>query len=505
MNKKRVFSSRGDLMMQKCKFSALALIIALLTMNTLPVFAVDTLEPSDFKLESWSKTIDFFDYVRLHAAQHNKTPPPEDWHAYLYLNYVNISGMQMLYAGLSNITINQTALTIPIQTFMMHYQSKDGLKDVVTGTSFMMLLAFNESDYTIFQESPDRNDTLYASFSLGCDLSQYFGGQTPPSLNSKTEIIPLTTADNLTWIWGMRYTNLTALWWKTFIDPGNPKREPKPIAITRYDELTFVYNLTINPETGEATISIDYHIGKMTALWVIWWLWFFPVTVHFNATGCYRLNGVKLSDETIYDFLQAQGIKMSIVQFQSTVVLDHTTHFYSNSVNVTDSDVFVDNSTVSTFTGDNEKIFDADFSSKREYNLFNYTADPTETEFATYNTTTRTCKIAGFARNPVFQVHTSLMRFIPLVVAHMDPELYQQAKDHLLDLSYADYFYVIAYPVYGGYRIEHDPTYTAYCSLTQEEQTPPPDQPSDFPKEVLIAITGLIVAVAIVYTIIRRR
>ena len=492
-------------MMQKSKVVTFALMVILFTTNILPVSAVDTLGPSDFELESWSKTIDFFDYVRVYAAQYNKTPPPEDSHAYLYLTYVNVSGMQMLYAGLSNITVEQTALTIPIQTFMMHYKSKDGLKDVVTGTSFMMLLAFNETEDNNLPQSPDRNDTLYASFSLGCDLSQYFKDSTPPSLNSKTEIIPLTTTDNLTWTWGMKYTNLTALWWKTSIDPNNPNRDPKPIAITRYDELTFIYNLTINRETGEATLNIDYYIGKMTDLWVIWWLLFIPVTVHFNATGCYTLKGVKLSDETIYDFLQSQGIKMSIVQFQSTVVLDHSTYYNSNGANVTDNDVFVDNSTVSTFAGDGERIFDADFSSKREYNLFNYTADPTETDFTTYNTTTRICKIAGFARNPIFQVHTSLMRFIPLVVAHMDPELYQQAKDYLLDMSYADYFYVIAYPVYGGYRIEHDPTYTAYCSLTQEEPTPPPDQPSTFPKEGLIAITGLIVAVAIAYTIIRRR
>jgi hypothetical protein len=474
----------------------------LLSVNAFPASAVDTLAPSDFKLKSWSKTIDFFDYARMYAAQNNKTSPPSDWHAYLYLNYVNVSGIQMLYAGLSNITMNQTSLSVPLQTFMMHYKSKDGLKDVITSTSFMMLLAFNETEDTIFQKSPDRNDTLYASFSLGCNLSQYFGNSTPPGLSSTTKIIPLTTTNNRTWTWGMKYTNLTAIWWKTSIDPNNPTRDPRPIAITRYDELTFVYNLTINPTTGKATMNIDYTIGKMTDLWVIGWLIIFPVVFHYNATGCYTPKGVKLSNENIYRFLQNQGIKMSIVQFQSTVILDHSAYYRSGSVNVTDNEVFVDNSKISTFANDGEKIFDADFSSKTTYKLFNCTDDPTENEFATYNTTTRTCKIAGFARNPIFQVHTSLMRFIPLVVAHMDPALYQQAKDHLLDMNYADYFYVIAYPVYSGYRIVHDPTYTAYCSLTQEGPTLPTASP--FLKD-LIVIAGLAVAVAVVIVIIRRR
>ncbi|MCW4027508.1 MAG: hypothetical protein NWE76_08505, partial [Candidatus Bathyarchaeota archaeon] len=86
----------------------------------LPASAADTLEPSDFTLKSWDKTIDFFDYVRAYAEQHGKKPPSEDSHAFLHLTYVNVSGIQMLYAGLENITLNQTALSIPIQTCMLH-------------------------------------------------------------------------------------------------------------------------------------------------------------------------------------------------------------------------------------------------------------------------------------------------------------------------------------------------------------------------------------------------
>jgi hypothetical protein len=304
----------------------------------------------------------------------------------------------------------------------------------------------------------------------------------------------------------MRYTNLTAIWWKTSIDPSRPSRDPRPVAISRYDELTFTYSLTLDPETGEATLSMNYVVGRMIDLWVFWWLILIPIPVHYNSTGCYGVRGkARLSDETIYDFLQNQGIRMSIVQFQSTVVLDHTTYSRSNGVNVTDDEVVVDDSKVSTFAGDGERIFDADFSVKNAYELFNYTADSTETEFASYDTTTRTCKVAGYARNPIFKVHTSLMRFIPLVVAHMDPELYQQAKEHLLDMSYADYFYVIAYPVYDGYRIEHDPTYTVYCSLTTEEPSGPTEEPAIPLKDGLMLIVGLAAVAAVAYVILRRR
>jgi hypothetical protein len=482
------------------------LVVLLLLSNVLPVSAIDILEPSDFELESWSKSIDFFDYVRTYAALHDKTPPPENEHAYLNLAYVNVSGLQMLSAGLFNITDEENVLTIPIQTTMMHYRSRDGLKDVVTASSFVMLMAFNETTDTLFDQSPDKNDTLYASFSLGYDLSEFFGNSTP-DLNSKTEVIPLTsTSDGLVWTWGMKYTNLAALWWKPSIDPNNPVRDPRPIALTIYDELTFTYELEINPETGEATLSMNYVIGKMRDLWVFWWLIFLPVTVHYNATGCYRLNGQQISEETIYDFIRNQGIKMSTVNFQGTVILDHSAYFESSGANVQDNEVVVDDSLIEAFADDGEKILDADFTTKESYKLFNYTLDPTENIYETYQTTTRTCKIAGFARNPIFAVHTSLMRLIPVVLASIHPELYEQAKDHLLDMNYADYFYLTAYPEYSGYRIEHDPTLTAYCHLTTTEPLPEEPAPSGgIGALIIVAALAIVIIVAVIFVIRKRR
>jgi hypothetical protein len=470
------------------------LIASSMLINALPVWAIDTLEPSDFQLESWEKKIDFFDYVRLYATIHGKTPPPENSHAYLSLAYVNISGLQMLSAGLFNITDEENALTIPIQTTMMHYKSRDTLKDVVTASNFVMFMAFNETADTVFEQSPDRNDTLYASFSLGYDLDDLFAGNSKPDLNSKTEVIPLSsTEDGLVWTWGMKYTDLAALWWKTSIDPDNPERDPRPIALTVYDELTFTYELRIDPETGEATLSMNYVIGKMRDLWVFWWLIVLPVTAHYNATGCYRLNGEQISEETVYDFISSQGIKMSTVNFQGTIILDHSAYFESAGANVQDDEVVVDDLIIEAFADDGEKILDADFTTKEEYKLFNYTLDSTENTYETYQTTTRTCKIAGFARNPIFAVHTSLMRLIPVVLASMDPELYEQAKDHLLDMNYADYFYLTAYPEYSGYRIEHDPTLTAYCHLTTSE--PPPEDAEPTNTGVLIVIIVIIMVI----------
>jgi len=456
-------------MQKKILIGTFLLLIFSATTLMKPCSAVDTLTPEDFKLQSFSKTIDFFDFARAYAASHGKTPPPANWHAYLYQNYINVSGFQLYYSGLINITAGEGALTIPVQSFIEHYKTPAG-KDVLTSSSFIMLLAFNDTVGSLRNNFPDINDNLYASFSLGLDLTDIYGNAAKPALSSKTETIPLTqTADN-TWEWGMRYTNLTAVWWRMFINPLDPRFEALPIAITTYDELTFMYKLTIDPNNHKATVTAGYVVGRMTNLWLIFWLLVIPAVVHYNSTGAYTVQGTKLSDETIYQFLENQHIKMSIVLFQNSLVLNDVTKSTFNNQNVTDADIDVSSGTISTQAG-NEKIFDANFGEKKTYSLYNYTADPTETNYDTYNAITRTAARPGFARNPLFSMHVALLKYLPLIVAHIDPPLYQKAKDHILDMTYADYFYIISYPTYSGFKVKHDPTYTAYIASTAT--TPP--------------------------------
>jgi hypothetical protein len=473
---------------------ALIVILAILTLSNvliIPAFSVDTLTPADFSKESFEKTVDFLDYARANALANGRTPPSEDSHAYLYLTYVNTKGMQMMYGGLINITDGTYTVTLPIQSWMMHYKSKNDSRDLVIAGSFIMLLAFAENATTKYPDSPDKNDTLFASLNLGFDMSSKFGSATPPRLSSKTEIIPLTsTNDGLNWHWGMRYTNMTAIWWQTNMDPLHPRKDF--IAITRYDELTFIYDLALNPTSGTATLTASYVIGKITDLWLFaggMLGLLFPglLSIHYNSTGGYGLDGRVLEDtQNVYQFLRIKGIKMSVVQFQSTVVLDHTATFESDGTNVEDTEANVGNSNIATKTDEGETIFNANFGSKKTYRLYNYTEDPNEIKFKTYNTTTRTVKAANLATNPIFALHTILMRYIPLVLANMDNELYKQAKEHLLNMSYADFFYIISYPTYSGYRIEHDPTYTAYYNANAEGTAGPPN------------LAGLILIVAMV-------
>jgi hypothetical protein len=434
-----------------------------------PLVSAETLVKSDFEQESFAKTVDYYDYVRAYATLNGIQTPDnfDDWHANMYMTYVNVSGLKLLYAGLENITFGDEGyLRIPMQSFIMHYRTNENNRDVVLAQTFLMLMAFNETETSLFADSPDMNDVLYASFSLGFDLSAY--GAVRPVLNSKTEIIPLTHSDDgLTWSWGMKYTNLTALWWRTWIDPSNPRFENSwPLAITTYDELTFTYALTIDPAAGTATLQENHVIGRMRDLivGVLPLLW-----TYYNSTGHYGQLGRKLNDETIYDFISNNNLKMSIINFQTSVMADHETYSETPSgQNVTDTETTVTDTSINTFADDGEKIFNADFGTKKTYKLYDYVTDPTESTFNTYNSNARTAQIQGFAGNAgLFTYHIGLMKFLPLVVVHMYPALFAKAASTIANMSKANYFSIISYPEYSGFRIEHDPTFTAYIATSE--------------------------------------
>jgi hypothetical protein len=287
----------------------------------------------------------------------------------------------------------------------------------------------------------------------------------------------------------MKYTNLTALWWRTWVDPSNPHFDNSwPLALTVYDELTFTYKLTIDPSAGTATLRENHVIGRMRHLFVglIPLLW-----VHYNSTGNYGMLGRKISDETIYDYIQSNNLKMSIVNFQTSIIADHETYSATPSgQDVTNAEVSVTDTSITTYADDGEKIFNADFGTKKTYKLYNYTADPTEIVSSTYDSTARTAPASGFAGNAgLFTYHIGLMKFLPLVVAHMYPGLFAKAKETIANMSRANYFYLIAYPEYGGYRGEHDPTFTAYIAATSS--TSPIQTPGG------IIIIAIIIAVII--------
>jgi hypothetical protein len=73
-------------------------------------------------------------------------------------------------------------------------------------------------------------------------------------------------------------------------------------------------------------------------------------------------------------------------------------------------------------------------------------------------------------------------------------------------MSRANYFYIIAYPEYRGFRIEHDPTFTAYIaaepSTTNQANAP---TNNGIGAIILIAIVFAVILIAVVAVALRRK
>ncbi len=113
--------------MKYAKFSVTFLIFIASIGLVLPLARAESLVKTDFEQESFAKTVDYFDYVRAYATLNGIQTPQdfEKWHANMYMTYVNTSGIKLLYAGLEDITTDEsTYLRIPMQSFIMHYKTR---------------------------------------------------------------------------------------------------------------------------------------------------------------------------------------------------------------------------------------------------------------------------------------------------------------------------------------------------------------------------------------------
>ena len=417
-----------------------------------------TVSNGDFQAHSFSKVVDWYDYVRQYAANNNLPQPNATEHAYIYTNYINVGGFQLFYAGLVNATHNGTFVTIPIQTFFEHFKTVGG-KDAITASSFISLVSFNESNADPYPNSPDKTDTVYASFSLGVNLTAITGHKLPGYVAS-SQVTPLTQVDSQHYTWGLKYTNLNAIWWKINPDPFVPTADlVTPRGFAQYSELSFSYALAIDPTSKTATLTASYTIGRITDLYIL-----SPTpAIHLNGTGTFDLNGSKTSSQSIYQFLQSRQMKLSIVLANKAILASTVTNKDDSGASVDNGNsTDVTHTAVNTEASDGDKVFKADFGVKSAYQLYNYTADSSENTASAKNVNVRTVNLNAWGGNPVFWFQNRFMGFLPLFVANVDPGLITQAKEGLKNFVVSDYLYIISYPTWSGYKLVHDPEYTAF-------------------------------------------
>nr|MDO8134051.1 hypothetical protein [Candidatus Njordarchaeum guaymaensis] len=268
----------------------------------------------------------------------------------------------------------------------------------------------------------------------------------PPSTSSRASVLPFShSSDNSTWSWGMKYQNLTTIWWRMFFSNGSYTNSP--FAVMLFDELTFKYNLTIVPATpanplGSITTRADYVIGNVSRLWYVKG---YPNSVEYNST----------SSPSSHEFLA--NMKISILQHQKTSVYGKPVSVTSDGTTVHNASADISGSGINGTVGD-ELVSSTDFGRKRNYTLYSTSAG------TVWPTTTKTYSFKGLVDNSIFNdthgIYAALHRIASYVPQFFDPK----GRGFDVTMADTDAVFMISYPDWSGYRIVHDPYFAVYTS-----------------------------------------
>ncbi len=386
----------------------------------------------------WDKIVDLSplarDYVSYVRNKTEFTLPdvPSDTHVWIYTVYINSSNSQTFYAGFLNFTSGTTNFTMPEQLLIQHFTTRGG-DDAIFAASFSLLVVSNTTD-----------NAIYGSFTLGKEnLLTQLQGHDPsiPGLVGETSVIPLTNSPDNTWSWGMKYQNLTTIWWRMFF--ANSSYEASPFAVMVFSELTFNYSLTIVPPTlanpaGNITTRADYVIGNVSKVW----------RVEHDPSG--SISGVV--SEPVHSFLST--MKLSILEYEKTSVYGKQLSTDSGNVNVHNASLDVSASSIDGRAG-GDLIYSTDFARKRNYTLY-------EPGPSAYATTTMTYPFKGIVDNSIFndtnRVYAMLHRIVSFVPQFFDTK----GRSFETTIAGADAVYMISYPHWSGYRIVHDPYFAVF-------------------------------------------
>jgi hypothetical protein len=437
---------------------AIAFLLVINSFSVIKAQASDQITKNDFTVGSFSKTIDLFEYARTHAEAIGGTPPPADWTSDTVVNYINQNGLKLLYMGFAGVDYGKAKFQLPLQSIVERFNTTKG-EPAITASSFLMLMAFNDTKASAYPGSPDKEDNLWASFSMGTDFTEILPEGKTPKMITSVEVTPLKNSGN-EYTWGMKYKYLAAIWWR--VAGSGPKLLPTALCV--YDELGFNYRLVFNQSDGTAKLYITYTIGEMRDLWTVGYLGLLPIVTHFNSTGTYNLRQQKIGAENIHGFLERNKISMSIVMGQRTWVADKEVSNKVNGQTAVTEGVDVTSASIQSTTTDGQKVFDAAFGEKKTYKL------ETTSGEKTYNSVTRIADVTFYAKNPILRLQNSLLYYGNAIVSQIFPLKYAEMAKVWMNATKADYLYVTSYPTYDGYKVIHDPVLTAYIPPVKTSQ-----------------------------------
>ncbi|MFQ5908923.1 MAG: hypothetical protein ACE5JE_08910, partial [Thermoplasmata archaeon] len=391
------------------------------------------------------------------------------------VSYVNHSGAQAFLVALVNVTDGDYVSTLPYQLFGMHYMTPAG-QEVFVGAVFAFLLAYEDTYNGTGPGNngmPDPgNENVFYVIPFG--VGEVFDNR---SYRPEVEVLPVEKLGDGHYRFGMRYRNLYA----KIIDANNPLgfllSLNFPLYIAKFSEFTIVYDVTIDPASGTMKAETYYSLGQVSDLWVF---------------------GIPATRADIpFDF----GISVVhyVAMFTSSYTLEDATGLAVDTgiQRPLDEDLTIR-------VGDRaERALQVGF--RGTFNLTDEVTDQRiQEDTPAYNilVLARPGDLILVRWQAAFSLH--LMAAFAFGLSGEIRGRYDSPTDLILngseDFTRAAFWYAVAFPNWRGYRVDHDPTYTAFFAPAGQEA------PAGVNPAGLVALgLAAFVAVAAVFLVRRRR
>lgn len=322
--------------------------------------------------------------------------------------------------------------TLPYQLFALHFTTPNN-RDVFIGALLGFLYAWNE---TTLDGVPGPGEARWF-------LIPYGYSEANASEPLSIEAIPATRLSEGHYQFGIRYRNLYARLVGTETLEAFLATLLLPIVEVTFSEFTVTYNIAVNSTSGEITTETYYVVGQINEL---------------------RVLGTPLPNP--HAFLKQIGI--GVAHFVVAFTSEYRTQTRSSTpVHGTDLNL----ANITTNQGQRRAFA---VGTRGDYNVYNESTDP----FTLLNSS---LPAYSWILTPqltdllliLWQLPISVDLFVVIAYA-MSPylqsrfssprALYFQANQ---TFTGAAFWYGVAFPACNGYRIVHDPIYTAYSNIGQ--------------------------------------
>ncbi|WP_455392349.1 hypothetical protein [[Eubacterium] cellulosolvens] len=409
--------------------------------STVPGSALDDWEDGDEKKYTGGRSFDDEFWV---ADYKNTTTEGNNLTSSIF--YMNSHNVQAFLVAIKDIRNETNVGVVPYQLFGLHYYSPEG-QEVFIGAMFAFLMGYNNTyDPETGSKELDPNSLFYIiPFGAASLVKENY----VPTVDRKVERI-----DDTHYVFEISYKNLYAfvtksIFWSAVLKTG---------WIAKFTELTIRYKITMDEDNGEVRAETFYTLGQVTELWAF----FLGVPIQVDVTQIPETLGV------------AAVHYVATFTSYSRIVGAATNHTINTGITEpADEDIGIE-------IENKERVFKIGF--RGTYDLLDETQSPpaelkTDEKAINILLKTRPSDILLILWQLGFSA--DLMAVMSYGISDTLQDKFDSPRDlkqkTILNFHVNTLWYVVGFPEWGGYRIEHDPTYTAYTSF----EVPPIDDSDD--------------------------